>query len=111
MPAPSNLEVATKSVQRLVKEEGYYRVEQSKGQKRVTDLKADIEKGGDGLDPNAEFVLKQEARFFLSRRLPRRTLPSPTPTPRDERRSGSGERLTGRARRVPWRRPRPSSPR
>ena len=67
MPPPSNLVVATKSVQRLVKEESYYRIELSKGEKRVDNLEADIRKGGEDLDPNAEFVLKQEVSFLYSR--------------------------------------------
>jgi hypothetical protein len=60
MPAPSNLAIATKSVQRLLKEESYYRTELVKQQARVQQLDEEAKVGGPDLDPNAEYVLKQE---------------------------------------------------
>jgi tubulin-specific chaperone A len=60
MPAPSELSIATKAVQRLVKEEGYHRSELVKQEARVKKLEEDIKAGGPDLDDNAEYVLKQE---------------------------------------------------
>ncbi|KIH91797.1 tubulin-specific chaperone Rbl2 [Sporothrix brasiliensis 5110] len=64
MPAPSDLAIATKAVERLVKEEAFYRAELAKQQERVRQLAAEIAAAKDPstLDGNAEFVLKQESR-------------------------------------------------
>ncbi|ERS99804.1 tubulin-specific chaperone Rbl2 [Sporothrix schenckii 1099-18] len=64
MPAPSDLAIATKAVERLVKEEAFYRAELAKQQERVRQLAAEIAAANDPstLDGNAEFVLKQESR-------------------------------------------------
>ena len=60
MPTPSDLTISTKAVERLVKEERFYRSELGKQQERVKALEADVNAGGPDLDGNAEFVLKQE---------------------------------------------------
>lgn len=60
MPAPSQLTIATQSVQRLVKEESYYHKELAGQQVRIEKLDKDIKSGSDQLDENAEYVLKQE---------------------------------------------------
>ncbi|KAI0173412.1 tubulin binding cofactor A [Hypoxylon sp. FL1284] len=62
MPAPSPLTIATQSVQRLVKEEQYYRKDLTQQSERVQRLEAELKKGGEGADGNAEYVLKQEQR-------------------------------------------------
>ncbi|CAK7242861.1 MAG: tubulin folding cofactor A [Sporothrix thermara] len=64
MPPPSDLAIATKAVERLVKEEAFYRAELAKQQERVRQLAAEIAAVADPstLDSNAEFVLKQESR-------------------------------------------------
>jgi tubulin-specific chaperone A len=56
MPAPSQLAIATSSVQRLVKEEASYHKELSQQEARF----AKLQTNGAG-DENAEFQLKQEA--------------------------------------------------
>jgi tubulin-specific chaperone A len=56
MPAPSQLAIATSSVQRLVKEEASYHKELSQQEARLAKLQANKEG-----DENAEFQLKQEA--------------------------------------------------
>ena len=71
MPPPSGLAIATKAVERLVKEEAFYRAELAKQQDRVRQLAAEIAAATDPstLDGNAEFVLKQEVcslSFFAS---------------------------------------------
>ncbi|KAB5551124.1 tubulin binding cofactor A-domain-containing protein [Coniochaeta sp. 2T2.1] len=58
MPAPSPLDVATQSVQRLVKEEASYHKELDGQKARVEKIEAEIKAGTD--DENAEYVLKQE---------------------------------------------------
>ena len=60
MPAPSQLSIATQSVQRLVKEETYYHKELASQKSRIDKLESDIKEGGEDLDSNAAFVLKQE---------------------------------------------------
>jgi hypothetical protein len=55
MPPPSQLSIATSSVQRLVKEEASYHKELEKQQARLQSLEANP----DG-DENAEYQLKQE---------------------------------------------------
>lgn len=62
MPPPSDLAIATKAVERLVKEEAFYRAELAKQQERVRQLAQEIADAQDPstLDGNAEFVLKQE---------------------------------------------------
>lgn len=62
MPSPTPLTIATKAVNRLVKEEKYYQKEQAQQTERVKKLEAEAadknnSSSGDG---NAEFVLKQE---------------------------------------------------
>ncbi|OAA60993.1 tubulin-specific chaperone [Niveomyces insectorum RCEF 264] len=64
MPAPSPLAIATKAVERLVKEEVFYRAELTKQDERVRTLAAEIKAAAQpsDLDPNAEYVLGQETR-------------------------------------------------
>lgn len=72
--APSQLQIATSVLQRLVKEEASYHKELESQQKRI----ADLEKSTDDEDGNREFKLKQEvsqhpsppilARFYVSPR-------------------------------------------
>jgi len=62
MPPPTDLAIATKSVQRLVKEQAYYRAELVKQKARVQDLETEVSTGGPDLDVNAEYVLKQETK-------------------------------------------------
>jgi hypothetical protein len=57
MPPPSQLSIATSSVQRLVKEEASYHKELEKQRARLKNL----EDNPDG-DENAEFQLRQEVR-------------------------------------------------
>ncbi|KAL7629586.1 tubulin folding cofactor A [Parahypoxylon ruwenzoriense] len=59
MPAPSPLAIATQSVQRLVKEESYYRKELAQQSERVQKLEAELQAS---TDSNAGFVLKQEQK-------------------------------------------------
>jgi len=60
MAPPSPLSIATQSVNRLVKEEGYYHKEQASQEARIKKLEADIAANSPELDSNAEYVLKQE---------------------------------------------------
>ena len=62
MPAPSQLSIATQSVQRLVKEETYYHKELASQKARIEKLEVDIKDGSNERDDNAEFVLRQEVR-------------------------------------------------
>lgn len=56
MPAPSQLSIATSSLNRLVKEESSYHKELEQQQARIAKME-----GGEGAeDENAEFQLKQE---------------------------------------------------
>lgn len=54
---PSQLNIATSSLQRLIKEEASYHAEQASQEKRIAELEK--AKGDDG-DENREFMLKQE---------------------------------------------------
>ncbi|OIW34560.1 tubulin binding cofactor A [Coniochaeta ligniaria NRRL 30616] len=58
MPAPTPLDVATQSVQRLVKEEKSYHKELDTQNSRVAKIESEISAGTG--DENAEYVLKQE---------------------------------------------------
>jgi hypothetical protein len=60
MPPPSQLSIATSSVQRLVKEEASYHKELEKQQARLKNL----EDNPDG-DENAEFQLRQEVHTLI----------------------------------------------
>ncbi|KAI1178810.1 putative tubulin-specific chaperone Rbl2 [Nemania sp. FL0916] len=62
MPAPSPLTIATQSVQRLVKEEGYYRKELAQQSERVQKLEAELKDAPETGDGNAAFMLKQEQK-------------------------------------------------
>ncbi|KAI0184567.1 tubulin binding cofactor A [Xylaria flabelliformis] len=62
MPAPSPLTIATQSVQRLVKEDSYYRKELAQQSKRVQKLEADLKMSSESDDGNAPFMLKQEQK-------------------------------------------------
>ncbi|KAI8957884.1 tubulin binding cofactor A [Daldinia sp. FL1419] len=62
MPAPSPLAIATQSVQRLVKEEKYYRKELTQQSERVKKLETGLKAAGADADGNAGFVLKQEQK-------------------------------------------------
>ncbi|KAI0889688.1 tubulin binding cofactor A [Annulohypoxylon maeteangense] len=62
MPAPSPLTIATQSVQRLVKEEKYYRKELEQQNERLKRLETELKAAGEGADGNAGFVLKQEQK-------------------------------------------------
>jgi len=64
MPAPSPLTIAVQSVQRLVKEESYYRKELAQQTERVEKLEEDLKTKGESADGNAEFMLKQEVCFY-----------------------------------------------
>lgn len=57
MPAPSRLEIATSSLERLLKEESSYHKELEQGQARVQRLEQQP-----GTDENAEYMLRQEVR-------------------------------------------------
>ncbi|KAI0555569.1 tubulin binding cofactor A [Xylaria curta] len=61
MPAPSPLVIATQSVQRLVKEDSYYRKELAQQSERVQKLEADLKTSSES-DGNATFILKQEQK-------------------------------------------------
>jgi hypothetical protein len=65
MPPPSQLSIATSSVQRLVKEEASYHKELEKQQARLKNLEANP----DG-DENAEFQLRQEVCSPLAQETP-----------------------------------------
>lgn len=67
MPPPSQLSIATSSLNRLVKEESSYHKELEQQQARIAKLE-----GGEGQDDeNAEYTLKQEVSFFAQLRLRR----------------------------------------
>ncbi|KAI2613693.1 tubulin binding cofactor A [Hypoxylon fragiforme] len=65
MPAPSPLMITTQAVQRLVKEEKYYRKELAQQSERVQKLEKDLQSS---TDQNAEFVLKQERQAMQETR-------------------------------------------
>lgn len=58
---PSQLQIATSSLQRLVKEEASYHKEADSQRKRI----ADLEQQTDEQDENREYKLKQEVRTCL----------------------------------------------
>ncbi|KAJ8123997.1 hypothetical protein ONZ43_g179 [Nemania bipapillata] len=62
MPTPSPLSIATQSVQRLVKEDVYYRKELAQQSERVSKIEADFKTAPKSEDGNAEFMLKQEQK-------------------------------------------------
>lgn len=64
MPTPSPLAIATQSVQRLVKEDSYYRKELTQQTERVKKLEAEMKASPDSADGNAAFILKQEVRVY-----------------------------------------------
>lgn len=57
MPPPSQLAIATSSVQRLVKEEASYHKELTQQEARIAKLENEVNS-----DENAEYQLKQEVR-------------------------------------------------
>jgi hypothetical protein len=64
MAPPSQLQIATSSLQRLVKEEASYHKEMQQQQARIEKLEAKSGKGEEpGEEGNAEFELKQEVSF------------------------------------------------
>ncbi|RWA13026.1 hypothetical protein EKO27_g2064 [Xylaria grammica] len=67
MPAPSPLAIATQSVQRLVKEDSYYRKELAQQTERVKKLEADLKASSDSADGNEAYILKQEVRSLYAR--------------------------------------------
>lgn len=66
MAPPSALNIATQSVNRLVKEESYYHKEQTSQEARIKKLQDEIAANSPELDSNAPYVLKQEVRFLRS---------------------------------------------
>ncbi|KAI0416948.1 tubulin binding cofactor A [Xylaria grammica] len=62
MPAPSPLAIATQSVQRLVKEDSYYRKELAQQTERVKKLEADLKASSGSADGNEAYILKQEQK-------------------------------------------------
>lgn len=65
MPAPSQLAIATSSLNRLVKEEASYHKESQHQQERIAKLEA----RGNADDENAEYTLKQEVGIFYALRV------------------------------------------
>lgn len=65
MPAPSQLSIATSSVQRLIKEEQQYHKELESQQVRVAKLEKAIADKSPDLDENAPYTLVQEVRSFV----------------------------------------------
>lgn len=65
MPPPSQLAIATSSVQRLVKEEASYHKELTQQQARLDKLLASKDE-----DENAEFQVKQEASLVPNPAIP-----------------------------------------
>ncbi|KAJ8125437.1 hypothetical protein O1611_g8203 [Lasiodiplodia mahajangana] len=64
MPAPSPLAIATQSVQRLVKEDSYYRKELAQQTERVKKIEENLKASSESTDENSAFMLKQEVRPF-----------------------------------------------
>lgn len=77
MAPPSALNIATQSVNRLVKEESYYHKEQTSQEARIKKLQDDIAANNPELDSNAPYVLKQEVRAVPQRRPCMRNIPKP----------------------------------
>lgn len=65
MAPPSALNIATQSVNRLVKEESYYHKEQTSQEARIKKLQDEIAANSPDLDSNAPYVLKQEVRLHV----------------------------------------------
>lgn len=65
MPPPSQLAIATSSLNRLVKEERSYHAEHEQQRARIAKLES-TQASGDG-DENAEFVLAQEVLLPTAR--------------------------------------------
>lgn len=59
MPPPTQLSIATSSLNRLIKEESSYHKELGEQQARI----AKLERGEGADDENAEYQLRQEVRF------------------------------------------------
>ncbi|KAM0342756.1 hypothetical protein ACHAPU_009248 [Fusarium lateritium] len=59
MPPPSQLAIATSSVNRLLKEEASYHKEVEQEEAKIRTLKEKIDSGADS-DENASFMLKQQ---------------------------------------------------
>lgn len=66
MPAPSQLAIATSSLQRLTKEEASYHKELQMQQKRIDRLEKDQTEETDEDRGNHEFQLKQEVRAQMT---------------------------------------------
>lgn len=62
MPPPSQLAIATSSLNRLVKEESSYHREHEQQSARIAKLESDLQSGQGNEDGNAEFALRQEVR-------------------------------------------------
>jgi len=60
MPAPSRLQIATSSLERLLKEESSYHKELEQGKARVQRLE-----GEKSTDDNAEYMIRQEVPVTL----------------------------------------------
>lgn len=60
MPPPSQLAIATSSVNRLLKEEASYHKELADQEAQVKALEEKIKSGQDNDDGNGEFMLKQQ---------------------------------------------------
>ncbi|KAK3498437.1 tubulin binding cofactor A [Neurospora crassa] len=60
MAPPSALNIATQSVNRLVREKSYYHKEQTSQEARIKKLQDEIAANSPDLDSNAPYVLKQE---------------------------------------------------
>jgi len=58
MPAPSRLQIATSSLERLLKEESSYHKELEQGQARIQRLETEPSN-----DENAEYMLRQEVDY------------------------------------------------
>jgi tubulin-specific chaperone A len=64
MAPPSQLSIATSSINRLLKEESSYRTELAGQRKRLEKLEADVDGGAEEEEVgNREFELKQEVCF------------------------------------------------
>lgn len=64
--APSQLQIATSSLQRLLKEEASYHKEQAQQEARIAKLEKEGTDGAAGdEDGNREYVLKQEVCSFV----------------------------------------------
>ena len=66
MPAPSQLAIATSSLQRLTKEEASYHKELQMQQRRIDRLEKEQTEETDEDRGNHEFQLKQEVRTWMT---------------------------------------------